>query len=227
MAGRGWLPASAQRLRPRSRPRPDAGCTGRARRGRARPRGRARSPAGRRRQARRPASQAVVPALRDRPAPRAGRADCRSGPGRSWRSTPGSRPKRSSHSSRWSRSRARTAAWSRTAQASSAAMAPAMLSLPTFMPRPMPPVLQEGGAHQILAPGDDAGGRAAQELVGAVDDDVGARGEKALEIVFGGDVDDHRHAAGVADRGELGERDLAVTARRGARPRRAPRRCAP
>ena len=104
---------------------------------------------------------------------------------------------------------ARTAAWSRCAQASSAAIAPAMLSLPTFMPRPMPPVLQERRAHQVLAPGDDAGGGAAQELVGAVDDDVGAGGEEALQVVFGRRVDDHRHAARAADPAELGQRDLA------------------
>ena len=54
------------------------------------------------------------------------------------------------------------------------------------------PVLQVGGAHEILAPGDDARGRAAQEFVAAVDDDVGALVEEAMQIVFRGGVDDDR-----------------------------------
>ena len=59
-------------------------------------------------------------------------------------------------------------------------------------------VLQEGGAHQLAAAGDDAGGRPAEELVRAVDDDVGAAGEEAGQVVFRGGVDDHRHALGMA-----------------------------
>ena len=65
-------------------------------------------------------------------------------------------------------------------------------------------VLQVGRADQVLAPGDDPGGGAAQELVGAVDGDVRAGGEEAPEIVFRRRVDDHRHAMRAADRGELG-----------------------
>ena len=35
-------------------------------------------------------------------------------------------------------------------------------------------VLEEGSAHQVLAAGDDARGRSAEELVGAIDREVGA-----------------------------------------------------
>ena len=71
-------------------------------------------------------------------------------------------------------------------------------------------VLQEGGAHQVLAPGDDAGGRSAKELVAGIERDVGALREEALEVVFGRRVDDHRNAARVAGLGEFVERDQAV-----------------
>src|SRR5690606_38708380 len=73
-----------------------------------------------------------------------------------------------------------------------------------------PEVLEIGRTDQVLAPGDDAGGRAAQELVRAVDGEVRALGEEALEVVFGRRVDDHRDAAGVADLAEGRKRDLAV-----------------
>ena len=46
----------------------------------------------------------------------------------------------------------RTAAWSRCAQASRAAIAPAMLSLPTFMPRPMPQFCRNAARTRSLRP---------------------------------------------------------------------------
>src|SRR4029079_14658545 len=41
-------------------------------------------------------------------------------------------------------------------------------------------VLPIGGAHQILAPGDNAGRRAAEELMTGIDDDIGTLPEKTL-----------------------------------------------
>ena len=61
-------------------------------------------------------------------------------------------------------------------------------------------VLEIGGADEILAAGDDAGGRAAEELVAAVERDVGAARQEALEVVFRRGVDDDRDALRVADR---------------------------
>src|SRR3546814_9881736 len=68
--------------------------------------------------------------------------------------------------------------------------------------------LQEPGMDQVLPAGHDAGGRAAQELVRAVDGDVAAALQEAFQVVFGGGVDDDRNAAGMRDGGELLERDL-------------------
>ena len=39
-------------------------------------------------------------------------------------------------------------------------------------------ILQPGGAHQLLAAGDDPGGGAAQEFVGAIDRDIRAAPEE-------------------------------------------------
>ena len=71
-------------------------------------------------------------------------------------------------------------------------------------------VLQVAGADQLLGSGDDAGGRAAEELVAGIDRDVGAVGEEQAEVVFRGRVDDHRHAPGVADLDKGLERHLRV-----------------
>ncbi len=142
-------------------------------------------------------------------------------------STPGQRDEPVAARAAGSRvSRARTAAWSRLSQASSAAMVPAMPSLPTFMPRPMPLFCRKAARTSALPPGDDAGGRTAQELVRAVDRDVGAAREEAAQIVFRRGVDDDRHARRVRDLGHLLQRQAGRIARCGARRRTAPPRCA-
>ena len=212
MAGRGWLRRRRRSDRRRSRPRRDGGCRGRDRNDRARPRGRARSSAARRAASAAASAQAVVPdsAAVDLAAS-ADRADCRSGSGTMLgREARHVRPARSTHSSRSPRSRARMAAWSRSPQASSAAMAPAMLSLPTFMPRPMPQFCRNAARTRSLRPATMPAVGPPRNLWRAVDDDVGARGEEAREIVFGCGVDDHRHAARAADGAELHQVDLAV-----------------
>src|SRR5215472_18015347 len=68
-------------------------------------------------------------------------------------------------------------------------------------------ILQESRADEVLAARDDPGGGPAQELVGAVDRNVGTRREEPPEVVLGGEISDHRHAPGVADCGEFRDRD--------------------
>ena len=71
-------------------------------------------------------------------------------------------------------------------------------------------ILQIRSAHQILAPGDNAGGGTAEEFVARIDDDIGALGQEPLQIIFGRGIDDDRHVLGAADRGEVFERNHAV-----------------
>src|SRR4029453_16889911 len=73
-----------------------------------------------------------------------------------------------------------------------------------------PRVLEERSPHEVLAAGDDARGRSAEELVGTVDRQVGAGGEEPPEVVFRGQVGDDRDPARVADLREARERELAV-----------------
>ena len=65
---------------------------------------------------------------------------------------PGHADSRSCQRSSAAASRSRTPAWSRLAQASSAAIAPAMPSLPTFMPRPMPWFCRQAARTSSLRP---------------------------------------------------------------------------
>ena len=74
-------------------------------------------------------------------------------------------------------------------------------------PPPDTAVLQVGRTNQVAAPGDDPGGRRAQELVGGVERQVGAFAQELAQIVFGGGVDDDRHALGVSDLRETRQRD--------------------
>lgn len=71
-------------------------------------------------------------------------------------------------------------------------------------------VLQIDVAHECLRPGDDAGGRAAEEFVAGIKHEVGAVGEEARQIIFGCRVDDDWHAALMRDFGEYFQRDLGV-----------------
>ena len=174
-------PARARSPRPRSPPRPGAGCTGRGRSGRARPRGRARSPAGRRPPAPPPAPRRWC---RPRPASTSHLEPVERVVGRvghdAWRARPGS---------------ARQALQPQLEMVALAGAHGGVVALRPGLERRHragdalladlhaaadAAVLQEGRADQVLAPGDDAGGGAAQELVGAVDDEVGAGGEEAL-----------------------------------------------